>query len=81
MCRTCVIFVKISSVTTIIFLGVKGKFVPVISPTIWAKLGAGDLHVILLGYDRFHKNRCSERCALVSGTDEFLPVYCSLRPI
>lgn len=39
-------FVKTGSVTAIIFLGVKTKFVPVISQTIWAKLGAGDLHLI-----------------------------------
>lgn len=74
-------FVKNGSVTAIIFLGVKTKYVPVISQTNWAKLGAGYLHLILLGYDGFHKNRCSERHTLASGVGESLPVFCSLRPI
>ena len=62
-------------------LGVKAKFVPVISQTIWAKFSAGDIHLILLSYDGFHKNRCSERRTLVSGVDKFLPAVSSLRSI
>jgi hypothetical protein len=53
-------FVKIGAVAAIIFLAVKTTFVPLISPTIWARLGAGDLQLFLSSYDGFHKNRCSE---------------------
>jgi hypothetical protein len=50
-------------------------FAPVISPTIWARLGAGDLQLFLSSYDGFHKNRCSEIRTLCVVWVNFYPYF------